>query len=79
MFFKKKSLPESNKQVEKEVPQSWVVRYYSCRGSTYAIEESEAEFFLSEKEANDFAESLRNAYALTKNTFCNKVVVKENE
>lgn len=65
-------VPESNETREIDVAQTWEVRWYSAevdlRYSSLTKFNPAMEVFLSSEEAEAFAQSLRNAYALARVT-----------
>jgi len=69
-WFKTKRVekPEDNTTHEVEAVQLTYVRWTSRHGSYSHHTRSEMEAFPSEKDANDFAESLRQAHRLLRNT-----------
>lgn len=68
MWLKDLLIPFSNQQKTIEVAQLWEVRWTSRKGVYHFDLRPEMEAFLSEREANDFAVSLRQAFALVRNT-----------
>lgn len=82
LWFKKLTVPVDNAVKSVDVLQLWEVRWTSRHGEysadTMAEAEfftSEAEFFTSEAAADDFAESLRAAFKLTRNTSVSEIKV----
>lgn len=78
MWFKKLKTPVNNEIKETDAVQMWEVRWRSRHGECSWDMRSEVEVFLSESDANAFAESLRAAYRLTRTTFGNYVEVKKH-
>ncbi len=75
MDFKWLRIPFSNETKEIKVAQTWEVRWQSRYGEYSGSVRPELESFLTEKEANDFAESLRAAYKLLRHTSGTEVSV----
>jgi hypothetical protein len=67
-FTKKLTVPTTNDVKEVDTVQTWQVRWLSRNDKWHSSLFPELEVFLSEKDANDFADSLRNAYKLVRNT-----------
>ena len=80
MWFTKKKLtvPETNDTIEIESIQLWKVQWTSRYGEFSGHTSQEFEAFTSEREANDFAESLRNAFKLIRHTSGNTVTVTKS-
>jgi hypothetical protein len=70
------TVPASNEVREIEVAQLWEVRWTSRDGSYSGETQPEMEGFPSRQAAEEFAESLRNAFALIRTTAENKVTVR---
>jgi len=68
LWFKKLTMPNSNAVKSVVVLQLWEVRWVSRHGEYRADTKAEAEFFTSPTEANGFADALRAAFRLTRNT-----------
>jgi len=77
LFFKKTAVPVLNEVREVETVQLWQVTWYSRRGRWDSDIEKEYEVFTSEEAANDFAQSLRNAFKLLRFTYGNEVYVEK--
>jgi hypothetical protein len=73
------TVPASNDVREIEVAQLWYVRWQSRHGEYYDDTQKEMEAFPSRQAAEEFAESLRNAFALVRHTSGNKVTVRPSE
>lgn len=78
LWFKKKSVPETNDTKEIEVVQLWYVRWESRHGSYSFDTKKEMEGFTSEAEAREFAASLNAANKLLKNTNFKQATVEKN-
>jgi hypothetical protein len=75
--FKKITIPtDATKDVLAR--ESWKVMWISRCGQFSGDTNKECEFFLSEKEANDFAEALRAAFKLIRHTSNTCVSVQKN-
>lgn len=68
IWFKKLTVPTTNDVEEIDTVQTWQVRWLSRHDKWHDSLRPELEVFLSEEAANLFAESLRNAYKLVRNT-----------
>jgi hypothetical protein len=77
MFFKKLFAPTGDKRELKTI-QTWTVRWYSRYGQFSGDIREECEVFISEEEANHFAEQLESAFKLLKHTSGTSVKVKKN-
>jgi hypothetical protein len=75
MWFKKQTVPVSNDTKEIDVVQLWEVRWYSRYGEWNGNTKPEIECFTSEKDAEEFAKSLKNAFNLIRHTSGTKVTV----
>ena len=78
MNFKKLFAPSGDKK-ELTALENWSVRWTSRYGEFSGHTQAECEFFLSEEEANHFAEQLREAFKLIRHTSLNKVEVKKTK
>lgn len=58
--------------------ENWAVRYTSRVGNCSWDVKPEAEFFTNEQDARDFAEQLRAAFKLVKNTVDNRVTITKS-
>lgn len=72
-FFKKKVVIPSNKKDLHTAVELWSVRWTNLEGWTEQRADmvhaySKAEFFTSEQDAHEFAQSLTEAYALLRHT-----------
>ena len=69
-FFTKKKLkvPTSNELKRVDAVKLWIVTWYSRNGQYSSDIVKEYEAFTSEEAATEFAESLKNAYALLRHT-----------
>ncbi len=77
-LFKKTKTPVSNEIKEVDAVQLWIVNWYS-RYDEYSVSvKKEYEAFISEDEANKFADSLRKAYKLLRHTSGTQVTVEKN-
>lgn len=79
LFFKKTPVPISNEIIEINTVQLWQVMWYSRHGEYSHDISKEFEVFTSEKEANDFAESLRAAFKLIRHTSRPEVEVRKRQ
>ncbi len=77
MFWKKVKVPVSNEIKEIDAVQLWRVEWISRYGEFHSHIRQEVEVFTSESQANEFATALRNAFALVKHTWGNKVTVEK--
>ena len=77
MFFKKIFAPQTNKLKEIDAVQTWVVSWVSRYGSYSGDTKKEFEVFTDEAVANEYAQSLRNAFALIRHTSQNYVEVNQ--
>lgn len=75
LWFKKLTVPVDNAVKSVDVLQLWGVRWISRHGEYSADTMAEAEFFTSEAAADAFAESLRAAFKLTRNTSVSEIKV----
>jgi hypothetical protein len=75
LFFKKTVVPISNVITEIDTIQTWKVEWQSRSGVWNHDVNKECDFFTDENNANHFAEALRNAFKLTKNTSHNEIKV----
>lgn len=77
MFFKIKKIltPISNEVKETDAIEFWQVRWHSRYGKWSNEFSEENEVFLNEKDANDFAQSLKNAFKLIRHTYGTEVQV----
>lgn len=72
------SVPVSNEIREIEVAQLWEVRWTSRNGEYSSDTRPEMEAFPTQEAAGDFAESLRNAFALVRHTSGTRVTVSKS-
>lgn len=77
-IFKKIFAPTEAKQ-EFTVLRSWTVSWESRYGQFSGDTQKEFEVFISEEEANQFANQLKDAYKLLKHTHGTKVSITENK
>jgi len=75
IFTKQLEVPENNETLEVDVAQLWEVRWKSRHSEYSAGTRPEVEVFLSQQEAQDFAESLQQAFSLIRHTSGNYVQV----
>lgn len=68
VFFKKLSVPKTNEVKEIDAVQLWEVRWTSRYDKWHSSLQPEMECFTSEELANSFADSLRAAFKLVRNT-----------
>ena len=68
LFTKKLAVPASTETREVDVAQTWEVRWMSRHGEYMGSTRPEMEVFLSEGEAREFADALKNAFALIRHT-----------
>lgn len=73
--FKRIRVPESNNIKEVDAVQLWEVRWQSRNGEFHGETSREVEAFPTEKEASEFAESLKNAFKLIRHTSGNRVQI----
>lgn len=59
--------------------ENWAVRYTSRHSGYSSGTQPEAEFFTNEQDAKDFADQLRAAFKLVKNTTDNYVTVEKTK
>jgi len=79
IFFKKKAVPETNNTKEIVVFDSYRVNWVSARKlSSLADLQDESEFFLTKEQAEEFAESLRNARKILKDRGFSIITVEKN-
>lgn len=71
------TVPASNETREIEVAQLWEVRWKSRHGPYHSDVRPEVEAFPSRQAAEEFAESLRNAFDLVRHTSGTKVTVRQ--
>ena len=77
-FFRKKIKFPSGQQKTVEAAETWRVSWYSRYGEYFGNTREEVEVFFSEKDAKDFADSLRNAFKLLRHKSLTTVTVKKN-
>lgn len=75
LIFKKLIVPKSNDTKEVEAVQLWKVSWLSRYDKWDVHGHPEMEAFTSEEEAEQFAESLRNAFKLIRHPGADKVKV----
>ena len=75
LLLKKLWVPASNEMIAVDAVQLWEVRWTSRFGSFSTDTRPEMEVFPSEADANNFAESLKQAFKLTRVTADNHVTV----
>lgn len=80
-FFTKKKLkvPTSNELKQVDAIKLWIVAWYSRHGQFSSDTTKEYEAFTSEEAATEFAESLKNAYALLRHTSGTRIDVYTKE
>lgn len=76
LTVKQTEVPASNEVKTIENVQLWYVGWISRDGDASWNTNKETEAFTSEQEANDFAQSLRNAFKLLRHTSNTRVVVR---
>ena len=76
-WFKELVVPASNATKTITVAQTWEVRWESRHGRYSGDTRPEIEVFLSEKEADDFAVSLRNSFKLVRHSSGTAVKVEK--
>lgn len=76
-IFKWLSIPTGETK-EVKAYESWTVRWRSRHGEYNFEAKDECEVFTNEKDADDFAKSLRDAFKLIRHTSGNSVSVKKN-
>jgi len=74
-LFKWVTVPKSNETKEVEAVQMYEVRWESRHGEHFHDIRPELECFTSQAAAEDFAESLRKAFALIRHTSGRRVIV----
>lgn len=77
-LFKWLSIPTGATK-EVKAYESWSVRWTSRYNNYMTGTKQEAEFFTNEKDAEDFAKSLRDAFKLLKHTSDTKVTVEKTK
>jgi hypothetical protein len=77
MWFKKLTTPKTNETKQTDAVQMWEVRWRSRHGEYSSDTRPELEAFTSEADAEAFAESLKAAYRLTRNTSGNRVELRK--
>lgn len=78
-FLKKKINIPTGEEKTIEAAETWRVSWKSRYGRYADDTKSEAEFFFSEKDANDFANRLRDAFKLIRHSSGNTVSVEKNK
>lgn len=78
MKLKKLLRPKNNKTKETDSIQLWYVRWTSRYGNFFNETESVMEAFTSKEDAEEFAESLKQAFKLIQNTCDDKVTITKN-
>jgi hypothetical protein len=68
VWFRKKVEAPSGQTVELDGLQVWMVRWVSRYGDYHGNTQQEAQAFTNEEDANHFAQSLRDAFALIRHT-----------
>lgn len=77
MFFKWLTVPKTNETRQQQSVQLWEVRWTSRHGEYHMDTRPELECFTSAEDAEAFAESLRNAFAIIRTTSGNRVTVRQ--
>jgi hypothetical protein len=76
LLYKWLTVPKSNEVTQKQAVQLWEVRWRSRHGDFHADTRPEVECFTSEQEAEDFAQALRQAFALIRHRSGNRISVE---
>lgn len=77
IWLKKLTVPFTNATRETDAVQLWEVRWTSRYGEYHYCTKPEMEAFTSPEAADEFAESLRNAFKLIRHTDGTKVTVRK--
>jgi hypothetical protein len=79
MKFLKKIFIPSGEKTELPALENWIVRYRRRYGLFSTEWQYEAEVFTNEKDAQAFAEALKDAFRFIKNTADNKVSIEKTK
>jgi hypothetical protein len=79
LWFKKLTVPLTNKTKEVEAVQLWEVRWTSRHGEYSSDTRPEMEAFTSPEAAHEFADALKNAFKLLRHTSGDTIVVRKAE
>jgi len=78
--YKKTTVPKTNETKEVDAVQLWIVKWLSRYDQYSSSTKTEFEAFTDENKANEFAQSLRNAFKLIRHTSdTNVIVYKQKE
>ncbi len=78
-LFKKLTVPFNNSTKEVETIQMWRVTWYSRYGEFSHLTRKQVEIFTNKEDAENFKESLVNAFKLIRHTCGNSLSLKKNE